>query len=149
MNEKSREKTLDSKNSTSSSSSSPTNENRNPLTSDEVHGIRALLLQKRAEIVASQNSRLSELSDPSDRHHLADLEEMASDTSDTDSLCQILNIEGSTVGEIDAALDKIEEGTYGFCEECEQPIARARLEALPFASFCVPCKRQKELQSER
>ena len=124
------------------------NENKAPLSTEEIEVIRSFLLQKRSEIVASQASRLSELSDPNDRHHLADLEEMASDTVDTDSLCQILNIEGSTVAQIDTALDKIAAGTYGTCEECETPIARARLEALPFASLCVACKRIKELSPE-
>ena len=38
------------------------------------------------------------------------------------------------------ALVKIEEGTYGKCEECGQPIAKERLEALPHAKLCVNCK---------
>ncbi|MBN1441745.1 MAG: TraR/DksA family transcriptional regulator [Planctomycetes bacterium] len=124
------------------------NDGNASLSPEEIEIIRDFLLQKRSEILESQASRLSELSDPNDRHHLADLEEMASDTVDTDSLCQILNIEGSTIAQIDAALDKIAAGTYGTCEECEMPIARARLEALPFASLCVACKRLRELSPE-
>jgi DnaK suppressor protein len=44
------------------------------------------------------------------------------------------------VEEIDHALAKIEVGTYGICERCGQPIARARLKALPQAALCVACK---------
>ena len=44
------------------------------------------------------------------------------------------------VEEIDRALEKILEGTYGICERCGQPIARARLKAIPQAALCVPCK---------
>ena len=44
------------------------------------------------------------------------------------------------VEEIDRALEKIEEGSYGVCERCGQPIAKARLKAIPQASLCVPCK---------
>lgn len=44
------------------------------------------------------------------------------------------------IEEIDRALHKMEKGTYGLCEHCAQPIAEARLEALPFASLCVQCK---------
>ena len=42
--------------------------------------------------------------------------------------------------EIDRALAKIDAGTYGLCEQCGQPIVRARLEALPYAALCVACK---------
>jgi RNA polymerase-binding transcription factor DksA len=42
--------------------------------------------------------------------------------------------------EIDRALDKIDDGTYGLCESCSEPIPDARLEALPHAALCVNCK---------
>ena len=40
----------------------------------------------------------------------------------------------------DRALDKMLKGTYGLCGACRRPIAKARLEALPFAALCVSCK---------
>jgi DnaK suppressor protein len=46
----------------------------------------------------------------------------------------------AAVEEIDAALVKIAEGTYGFCESCGNPVPKARLEALPHARLCVSCK---------
>jgi DnaK suppressor protein len=46
----------------------------------------------------------------------------------------------ATVVEIDRALQKIEDGTYGVCEQCGQAIPDARLQALPFAALCVTCK---------
>jgi DnaK suppressor protein len=46
----------------------------------------------------------------------------------------------AAVDEIDRALAKIDAGTYGLCEQCGQPIVRARLEALPYAALCVACK---------
>jgi RNA polymerase-binding transcription factor DksA len=46
----------------------------------------------------------------------------------------------AAVEEIDRALAKIENGTYGLCEQCGQTILRARLEALPYAALCVACK---------
>jgi DnaK suppressor protein len=46
----------------------------------------------------------------------------------------------ATVAEIDRALAKIDDGTYGICEHCGQPIPEARLEALPYAALCVACK---------
>jgi DnaK suppressor protein len=42
--------------------------------------------------------------------------------------------------EIDRALAKLDDGTYGVCDACEEPIVEARLEALPWATMCVACK---------
>ena len=44
------------------------------------------------------------------------------------------------VEEIDFALAKIKNGTYGMCESCGQPIVKARLQAIPHARLCVACK---------
>jgi DnaK suppressor protein len=46
----------------------------------------------------------------------------------------------AAIEEIDAALDKIADGTYGICESCGNPVPKARLEALPHARLCVSCK---------
>jgi RNA polymerase-binding protein DksA len=45
---------------------------------------------------------------------------------------------------IDAALQRIENGTYGICGNCGQPIAPERLEALPWTTRCIDCKRREE-----
>lgn len=46
---------------------------------------------------------------------------------------------------IDEALDRLEEGTYGACAECEEEISERRLHALPFARLCVECQSKNEL----
>jgi RNA polymerase-binding protein DksA len=48
------------------------------------------------------------------------------------------------LAEIDAALKRIEEGTYGVCTNCGRPIAPERLEARPWATLCIDCQRQRE-----
>ena len=45
---------------------------------------------------------------------------------------------------IDEALERLKEGSYGHCQECEKPIEAERLEVRPFARFCIACKAQKE-----
>jgi RNA polymerase-binding protein DksA len=45
---------------------------------------------------------------------------------------------------IDAALERIDEGTYGMCNTCGQPIGEERLEALPWTTQCIDCKRKEE-----
>ncbi len=48
------------------------------------------------------------------------------------------------LSEVEHALHKFEEGTYGSCDNCSQPIDPARLEALPQASLCMNCKAKNE-----
>jgi len=120
-------------------------EKRGALTKRQLEAFREALQLKRSEVLRQQNTQLSELHSP-DKHHLADLEEMASDTTDTDSLCVLVDLGSSTISEIDKALEKIDHGSYGLCELCEKPIHPERLDVLPFASHCIECQRQKERQ---
>lgn len=106
--------------------------------------VREVLRQKRAELVEQQATQLSALYTP-DKHHLADLDEMASDTLDTDSVCALMDLSASTLADIDAAFVKLDEGSYGVCELCGDPIHPDRLEVLPFAMLCVNCQRKREL----
>ena len=48
------------------------------------------------------------------------------------------------LAEIDAALKRIEDGTYGICSNCGNEIPRERLEANPWASLCIDCQRERE-----
>jgi len=45
---------------------------------------------------------------------------------------------------VDSALERIEDGSYGTCANCGRPIAEERLEAYPWASLCIDCKRDAE-----
>ena len=49
---------------------------------------------------------------------------------------------------IDDALEAIEDGDYGFCEECDEPINEKRLQLMPFARFCVRCQSELERQAK-
>ncbi len=48
---------------------------------------------------------------------------------------------------IENALERIEAGVYGICEECEEEIAQARLEALPFTRLCIACQEEREKEA--
>jgi RNA polymerase-binding protein DksA len=48
------------------------------------------------------------------------------------------------LGEIDAALKRIDDGTYGTCVNCGAQISPDRLEAMPWATLCIDCKRKEE-----
>jgi len=49
---------------------------------------------------------------------------------------------------IEEALAAIEDGDYGFCEECEEPISEKRLQLMPFARFCVRCQSELERRAK-
>jgi DnaK suppressor protein len=50
------------------------------------------------------------------------------------------------VREVEAALTRLEDGTYGLCEGCDEPIPVKRLDAMPWARFCVACQTRHEAQ---
>jgi len=56
----------------------------------------------------------------------------------------LVDLRRDTLEKIDQALKKLEEGTYGICEDCGNDISEQRLKALPFAIHCVECKQRRE-----
>jgi len=56
----------------------------------------------------------------------------------------LMVMESETLRRIDEALQRLDEGTYGVCAECDETIAEARLQALPFASLCRGCQEREE-----
>lgn len=83
---------------------------------------------------------VSELSDLP-LEHLAD---RGSENFAKDMMIGILQNSEAEICEIDAALRKIEAGTYGSCENCKADIGKARLKALPYARLCIQCKQAEE-----
>ncbi len=67
-----------------------------------------------------------------------------SDAYDRDFALSMLSKEQGSLYEIDEALKRIEDGTYGVCETCEKPIRHDRLEALPFTRYTVECQAELE-----
>jgi DnaK suppressor protein len=68
--------------------------------------------------------------------HMADL---GSDAFEQEFTLSLMASEEGTLGAIESALERIEEGTYGDCEECGVSIPKTRLNALPYVSLCVKC----------
>ena len=74
-------------------------------------------------------------------NHLA---ETASATLDREIDYTLEGNAEQVLASIDAALARIEDGTYGPCETCGRPISEERLEAIPYATQCIECKRKGE-----
>jgi RNA polymerase-binding transcription factor DksA len=68
--------------------------------------------------------------------HMAD---MGTDNFDQEFTLNLMQTEEDTLGQIEGALERIEEGVYGTCVECEGRIPKTRLNALPYTPYCVKC----------
>lgn len=56
----------------------------------------------------------------------------------------LIDLRKDTLEKIEHALQKLDEGTYGICADCDTEISEARLKALPFAVYCIECKQKRE-----
>ena len=74
-------------------------------------------------------------------HHMA---ELGSDNFDKEFTLSLVGTENDALDQIEAAIERIEDGTYGQCEECGVTIPEPRLEAIPYAALCVRCASQEE-----
>ncbi|MGZ3642817.1 MAG: TraR/DksA family transcriptional regulator [Ktedonobacteraceae bacterium] len=87
----------------------------------------------------------AESSEPAEDY--AELEEAASELTNRSQGQSIFANEVLLLTEVRAALKRIAEGSYGMCVRCGQPIAQKRLEALPWAAYCI--KDEEWLEQER
>jgi RNA polymerase-binding protein DksA len=73
--------------------------------------------------------------------HMADI---GSDNFEQEFTLSLMENDGGTLTQIEASLERIEEGTYGQCEECGVKIPKTRLNAIPYATLCIRCAEQQE-----
>jgi DnaK suppressor protein len=73
--------------------------------------------------------------------HMADI---GSDNYEQEFSLSLMENEGAALEKIQASLDRIENGTYGACDECGAKIPKTRLNAIPYTTLCVKCASQQE-----
>jgi DnaK suppressor protein len=99
-------------------------------------GRRADLRKKLAgELADLRNFKAAETGDSADAAFEAGSDEMAS---------QLAEFDARELGQIERALARLKQGTYGVCEVCQAKIPVARLNALPYTTFCIDCQREME-----
>lgn len=99
--------------------------------------IRKQLLEMRDDLMKTvRNQQISDTM----QNDIGDSVDEASRSIERELLFELSDNERITLDQIEAALRKIDKGTYGLCESCHKPIAKARLDALPFARYCMPCQ---------
>jgi RNA polymerase-binding protein DksA len=116
--------------------------NKNILTASEIKEFKALLLEKLDEILDNvfcmeQETLKKDRTDLSNiPFHMADA---GTDTYELENTLGLMDNERKLIMEIQDALGRIEDGTYGICEGNNEPIPKARLRAIPWARYCVNC----------
>lgn len=121
------------------------------LKNEELESFRQALLNLRARL----RGDLSQMTDEALRRdqpdasgnlsnvplHMADI---GTENYDQEFTLELIENEQDTLGEVHEALGRIDAGTFGRCEECREPIARPRLQALPYTRHCIQCARSLE-----
>ncbi len=111
----------------------------NPL---QVEYFRQKLLQWRAELLAESSDTLLHLKEESLLK--PDLTDRASLEAERAIELRTRARERKLISKIDAALNRLDEGTYGYCEETDEPIAIRRLEARPIATLSIEAQERHE-----
>ena len=106
---------------------------------DERRRVRAAIDNLHAEHPGSISDETGE--DAVYDNHLADT---ATETYDRELDYTLEENSEHVLAEIEAALQRIEDGTYGQCTNCGRQIPAERLEARPYATLCIDCQRQRE-----
>ena len=107
---------------------------------DELHEQR----DHSVEILRQQENELTGLMRDSGDGAGHDQADMGATSFERDHELTVLNIEREKVAQIDRALARIENGTYGVCESCGNPIGKMRVMAFPRATLCLTCKQREE-----
>lgn len=110
----------------------------------KTENVKEWLLERRDALRASMRHNL-------DAAHVegsplgGDVSDQASEALEEDTAIHLAEAGSSELMQVEAALRKITEGTYGTCESCGKGIPWQRLEALPYATLCVQCKTKQEV----
>lgn len=121
------------------------------LNKKELSDFKRIVLKRKEEVLAeikhisddtlkkSQKDASGDISGYT--YHMADV---ATDTYDREFSMGLASNERKVIYELDDALKKIEEGTFGICEDCKGLIAKNRLRAVPQARLCIKCQKNLE-----
>ena len=111
---------------------------------DALMKLHRRLLDRRSELLRTLGDELGEL-----RHDVGDTGagdnvDSATASLNSDMLSQLAELDSQEVVQIDRAIARLVEGTYGQCEACDKRIPVGRLDALPYSTLCIECQREME-----
>lgn len=107
---------------------------------DELHVQREHAVAMLTEQEAGLNGLMRDSGDGAGQ----DQADVGATTFERDHELTVVNIERDKLAQIDRALARIDDGTYGVCESCGEPIGKLRVMAFPRATLCMTCKQREE-----
>jgi DnaK suppressor protein len=105
-----------------------------------------LLQQQLDELLLEAGKTATDMAD--EKINFPDPTDRASLESDRNFELRIRDRERKLIAKIREAIERIEDGTYGLCESCEEEIGLARLKARPVTTMCIDCKTEQERQEK-
>jgi RNA polymerase-binding transcription factor len=122
-----------------------------PVTAKDFPEFQQRLLEERVRVLKEMGHYESTVLKVNQRDSAGDLSgysfhmaDVGTDAMEREKAFQLASAEGRILLELNEALRRIARGEYGVCESCENPILRARLEAMPVARLCLACKEKEE-----
>ena len=115
---------------------------------DRMKHFQQILLQKKAELTTNVSDEEREGRDAV-TIEAKDFGDMATQSSGQEMSFAISDAGRKSLRDIEQALLRVQEGTYGTCEKCSKPIDEARLEVVPQANMCISCKEAVEREGGR
>ena len=111
---------------------------------------KQMLEHRRRELLHEVRGKMRDArTDSTNEHEVLDEGEISEGDVQEEIEFALIQMKAETLNKIDAALRRLEEGTYGDCFECGEEIAAARLRALPFAVRCKDCEEARETAAQR
>lgn len=105
--------------------------------------MRQLLVRRRDALRRVLAGDLGSLNELREQSH-GDILDVAVDTARDELSSQLAEVESRELSQIDEALNRIKDGSYGKCDSCGKVIPVARLQIVPYATECIACKRASE-----
>lgn len=116
------------------------------MSSVQLNYFRSKLLKWRAELVESTRNTMIRINDESEIPPIEEMERSVQ-AVELEIALQSQNRNWNLIKQIDSALLRIDEGSYGYCQESDEPIGFARLDANPVALYCISVQEHYEMFS--
>ncbi len=112
------------------------------FTKKQLEEFKTLLTEKIDTLLNDANKTVSTMTGPSENY--PDPTDRASLESERNFKLRLRDRERKLIGKIKNAIERIENGTFGVCDECGEDISEARLKARPVTTLCIDCKQSQE-----
>jgi DnaK suppressor protein len=118
------------------------------LKKEDLEYFQGILQKQLDELVKGAGRTVDEMTETEGKSSFPDPTDRASMESDRNFELRIRDRERKLINKIRKALEKVEDGSFGFCEVCGEPIDFKRLEARPVTAHCIDCKTSEEAEEK-